>query len=95
MTNDLTKELAELVSYITEYPDTALNGVLIAQKCSSLVRTHHATIQQNAEAALWLRALEQALDEYMSAEDGWANVYAAHIRHRADAILREWAEGSK
>lgn len=85
--SDLLKDLVA-VSVATEATDghwlrNARSLALI------FLKTHHSTIQQNAEDAKRLRALERAMEEYINAEDGYANVYAANIKRRADEILRE------
>jgi len=53
------------------------------------INTHHATIQQNAEAALRLRALEQALRE----REGVIDLRDLGFSKRAAEILRERDEG--
>ncbi len=58
--------------------------------CVELIRTHHAEIAQNAEAAKLLAALEQAMDECAS-KSGPCNYidedWIALLRQRADEIM--------
>ena len=82
MTDDLTKDLAEVVRQ---------NGVdpsFEPRNCVAFLRTHHATIQQNAEAALRLRALEQSVDEHINPDTfSWMSIV-----RRQQELLREWAK---
>ena len=90
---DLMKDLAEVVREIEstktigdeflKYLASKSDGVLALD----FIRTNHATIQQNAEAALRLRALEQAMDERKGSK-----LASTFIRQRADELLREWAK---
>jgi len=89
----MLEDLAEVVDYLTNYPDTPLNGVLIAGKCYALIKYHHAEIAQNAESAKRLTALEQALEEkadnHEYFRDG-AGYGVDRIKDRADELMREW-----
>jgi hypothetical protein len=57
------------------------------------IRTHHATIQQNAEDTKRLRALEMAMDDLVKewGDDASASPVTCNrlIRKRANEILRE------
>jgi hypothetical protein len=91
MTN-LTKDLADVVkacAYADGHAplsDTELDLRLF-------IRTHHTAIQQNAEAALRLMALERAIadSDAACAKIDVPNV-SCWIRWRADELLREWKE---
>jgi hypothetical protein len=87
--SDLQKDLAEIQRSCTSWIGTvAANGSMAGpavQAINEMFRVHHATIQQNAEAALRLRALERAVFfEDDEIED--------RIERRAKQILREWKE---
>ena len=79
----MLEDLAEVVDYLTNYPDTSLNGVLIAGKCYVLIKYHHAEIAQNAESAKRLAALEQAMEEEVRCIDHM------RVEERADEIMWE------
>lgn len=93
MTTDLQKELAEVVRLGTAADNNddrlgAANAYEAASNsAANFIRTHHTTIQQNAEAALRLRALERAISEFGSITGQLDDV--ASIGKRADEILRE------
>jgi len=90
MTN-LTKDLAEVVkacAYADGHAplsDTELDLRLF-------IRTRHATIQQNAEAALRLRSLEQAMGECDRREMYIRQASIKWLNDRSNEILREWKE---
>lgn len=98
MTIDLMKELAKVVKACTyanghaPLSDTELDLRLF-------IRKYHVTIQQNAESALRLMALEQAMERVSSqvtfhtlTNRSCIEQFLDTIRITADEFLREWKE---
>jgi len=91
MTKDLKKDLAEVVDLIPDDWDwykckecgAKTNGDPWPE-LTRFIRIHHATIQKNAEGALRLKALKQAMGAYPKMKH--------FLLGRADEILREWKE---
>lgn len=102
MTADMTKDLATVIRLRDaarstprdEYSITSANpdAVDYIRSLIGMFGKHHATIQQNAEAALRLRALEQAISEMSKPWQRVQPYFIEELHERAGELLREWKE---
>lgn len=84
------KTMLEALDHIAmlDGPDGRFDATCIASL--KFIRTHAAEIRQNAIDSRRLKALEQAMDEFISANVRYVVKNAAvAIRERADEIMRE------
>lgn len=98
MTTDLMKDLAQVIRPLSGVQALGVKNVdaqalgKLAADCIDFLCEHHATIQQNAEAALRLRALEQAMRECGKTDQYIRQASFVWLNKRADELLREWAK---